>query len=169
MNLLNSPVINAGTDTPSTIAEAFEQWLNLDQQIMALLDADCSTGDLTRRQWSIENHAVTLPAVTAQDVWRLLRMTTDESNDGPRSTPDQVVGRAYREAAIADEKAKAVTELVTFLFAMPVDKAAELRNAFAAADAIKEATTVDEAVARFNAAKSRHHAGVGAYTSGPLI
>ena len=83
--------------TSSTITQAFEQWLALDDQIMALLNADKETGDLTGRQWIIECHAVTLPAVTAQDVWALLRMTSDFTNDGPRSTQDQVVRRAYAE------------------------------------------------------------------------
>ena len=97
MDHLNQPTTD--TTLPNTIAQAFEQWLDLDRQIMALLDADTDTGNQSRRQWAIECHASTLPAVTAGDVWALLRMTSDEVNDTPRSSQDRVVSRAYAEVA----------------------------------------------------------------------
>ena len=82
---------------PTTIAQAFEQWLILESAILAALEADLPCADDTARQWSIESLAVTLPAVTAQDVWQLVRMTSDEDNVVPRLTQDRLVSRAYCE------------------------------------------------------------------------
>jgi hypothetical protein len=101
MDTPTRPATDADANTPTTIAQAFEQWLDLDRQIMALLDAGAGAGAVSGRRWVIENHAVTLPTITAQDVWALLRMTSDENNMGPKSTQDQVVSRAYVEVAKA--------------------------------------------------------------------
>ncbi len=147
--------LNQSTDTnlPATIAQAFSEWQALQAEILAALDADTPNEEAHAREWIVENHAVTLPAITAQDVWHLLAMTSDENNHGPRSTQDQVVSRAHAEIARPDRQQQAVSDLVVILLEMPADKATELRNAFAAFGAIRRAKTADEAVRLYDAAK----------------
>ncbi|MEI6797685.1 MAG: hypothetical protein WCO04_00525 [Pseudomonadota bacterium] len=49
------------------------------------------------RSWHIECHALILPALTAQDEWSLICMTTGSRNQVPRTTQDRLVARAYGE------------------------------------------------------------------------
>ena len=87
------------TTMPATIAQAFAEWQALQVEILAALGADAPCQEAYDRSWAVENHAITLPAITAEDVWALVAMTSDENNLGPRSTQDQVVTRAYAEVA----------------------------------------------------------------------
>ena len=97
MDTLNQPATD--TTLPGTIALAFAEWQGLQAEILAALDADTPCQAAYDRSWAVENHAITLPAITAQDVWALIAMTSDENNLGPRSTQDQVVTRAHAEVA----------------------------------------------------------------------
>lgn len=97
MENLNQP--STDTTMPTSIAQAFAEWRALQAEILASLDAEALNQEAYDRSWIVERHAITLPAITAQDVWALVAMTSDENNLGPRSTQDQVVSRAHAKVA----------------------------------------------------------------------
>jgi predicted transcriptional regulator len=96
MDQLNQSVTD--TTLPTSIDQAFEQWINLERQILAALDVGADAGVATGRRVAVEHLAVTLPTVSAADVWRLIRMTTDEPTQ-PRTSQDMLFVRSYIEVA----------------------------------------------------------------------
>ena len=81
-----------------TIAALFEEWRDLEREALDNATDEDRMNELLARCYQIEELAATLPAKTALDVWRLIRMTTDEKNETPRTTSDTIVARAYIEA-----------------------------------------------------------------------
>jgi hypothetical protein len=82
---------------PKTIGEAFGLWLECERAAIATVaDQDEMTRHL-ERGYELEDLALTLPASSAADVWKLLRMTSDTPNELPRVTQDRVIARAFAE------------------------------------------------------------------------
>jgi hypothetical protein len=85
-------------ETGPTIAALFDEWRELERETLDDTTNEARMNELLERCYQIEEQAVTLPARTPLDVWRLIRMTTDENNETARVTADTVVRRAYVEA-----------------------------------------------------------------------
>lgn len=84
---------------PKSISEAFDLWIECERAAIA---ADEDQDEMTRqlaRGYELEDLALTFPASTAADVWKLLRMTSDQPNEVPRVTQDRLIARAYAECA----------------------------------------------------------------------
>ena len=81
---------------PTTINDAFDLWLKLEEELAAATDS-ADFDRLVLAALEVEKLAVTLPTVTVSDVWKLIRMTTDQENEVPHYTADMVVSRAYAE------------------------------------------------------------------------
>ena len=82
---------------PLTIAEAYALWLECERAaIEAAEDQDEMTRHLARG-YELEDLALTYPATSAADVWKLLRMTSDQPNEVSRVTQDRLIARAFAE------------------------------------------------------------------------
>lgn len=82
----------------TTITEAFAAWQKIRAELTTVT-TDAEAEALAAQCFEIETAAIDLPAETAQDVWRLVAMTTDKGNPVPRLTGDALVSRAHAEAA----------------------------------------------------------------------
>lgn len=79
-----------------TIAEAFNAWTNIEAQLAGT--DDDTFNRLSAEMARIERAAVLLPVRSAQDVFQLLAMTTDDSSE-PTEAAEELFRRARVEAA----------------------------------------------------------------------
>ena len=96
----------SNTDLPDTINECFAAWCSLRQ---ADDDTDKAANAKAEARSRIELHAVTLPAVSACDVWRLVAMTTDLPAEGFEDertdlSHNMMIARAYRETRAGESE-----------------------------------------------------------------
>lgn len=82
---------------PLTIAEAYDLWIECERAALAVADDAEEMSRHLSVGHELEDLALTFPATTAADVWKLLRMTSDQPNEVPRVTQDRLIARAYAE------------------------------------------------------------------------
>ncbi len=91
---------------PATIEEAFTAWSAL--FAFGTVAEDDATGNaLCEARAGLERHALNLHAHTALDVWKLIAMTMDQSDDDRIDySADAVIVRAHRTVNAVTESAQ---------------------------------------------------------------